>query len=83
MLGTMRPKKEKIREMMILRTQFSFRDTRKRKACQPGPGHLVENETIYEGLRCSIVTFAALSASFGRRVIAVAPLPMITTLLPE
>ncbi len=39
-------------------------------------------EPIQVGLRCSIVTCAAVGAMAGTRVTAVAPLPMTTTRLP-
>jgi hypothetical protein len=38
--------------------------------------------TMYVGERCNMVTFAALSASAGTSVTAVAPLPITTTRLP-
>jgi hypothetical protein len=39
-------------------------------------------DSIQVGERCSIVTFAALCASAGTSVTAVAPLPMTTTRRP-
>ena len=39
-------------------------------------------DAIQVGERCSIVTWAALCASAGTRVTAVAPLPMTTMRLP-
>ena len=39
-------------------------------------------EIMYDGVRCSIVTCAALSVSDGIMLTAVAPLPMTTILLP-
>ena len=40
------------------------------------------NDIKYDGVRCSIVTCAALSVSDGIMLTAVAPLPMTTSRLP-
>ena len=44
-------------------------------------GFFSGSEMTYVGERCSIVTWAAVRAIDGTKVIAVAPLPMTTTLL--
>ena len=48
----------------------------------PAIGSLPGSDSTYDGERCSMVTRAALSASAGTSVTAVAPLPMTTTRLP-
>ncbi len=47
-----------------------------------GRVHFIGADVMYDGVRCSIVTWAAFSVSDGIMLTAVAPLPMTTSLLP-